>query len=237
MISLTEAVEVFAVAFARQKSLTWPCEITRDDQLWLMQDRERKKPRKAEILAISKSIAEIERFRSETGSGWHFLCDIWPTGTDLTERTNEVKAAGYRKLSTEWIFTHDLREIQPVEKASHDVAPATQLEYEKIHQLSPQWRKWNPEARQYAWLEDEKMVGYVSAHPVQDHEFVMDLHVREDFRRQGIASALMTRLLQDDQKLAVNTSVLVASAAGATLYPRLGYVERATLTIYCPKDR
>jgi GNAT superfamily N-acetyltransferase len=64
--------------------------------------------------------------------------------------------------------------------------------------------------------------------------WVSDLYVAPGYRRQGLATALMTKMLVEDHRLGVEASVLLSSHAGAGLYPRLGYQRLGTLLLMRP---
>jgi GNAT superfamily N-acetyltransferase len=79
--------------------------------------------------------------------------------------------------------------------------------------------------------------GWVSSIPVGDKAWVSDLYVHEAFRGMGYGRALMSALLREDKEHRVRESVLLASVAGARLYPHLGYQRIGTLQIFCPRSR
>jgi predicted GNAT family acetyltransferase len=61
---------------------------------------------------------------------------------------------------------------------------------------------------------------------------VQALHTHKDFRRRGIATALMHHLLDADAAHGATHSVLMASHSGARLYPSLGYQRIGTLLFF-----
>jgi predicted GNAT family acetyltransferase len=65
--------------------------------------------------------------------------------------------------------------------------------------------------------------------------YVAGLYTIEAYRRQGIASALMQRLLADDAAAGARYSVLLASGTGYPLYQRLGYVPLGWLYLFTLK--
>ncbi len=65
---------------------------------------------------------------------------------------------------------------------------------------------------------------------------VEPLGTHPDYRRRGIATALMNRLHADAEKSGVEQSVIVATAMGVSLYRTLGYQAIACIQKFVPKD-
>jgi len=63
------------------------------------------------------------------------------------------------------------------------------------------------------------------------------MYVQAQFRRRGIARALMSEMLRDDRAGGAKLAVLTASHAGAKLYPIVGYKQIGTLMLYTPKKQ
>src|SRR5205085_2475048 len=77
--------------------------------------------------------------------------------------------------------------------------------------------------RQYVARIAGKIVGRVQSVDAGRSTWCNDLKVDEGFRRKGIGRALLARMLRDDRDRKVVASVLLASHAGALLYPHVGY--------------
>ena len=79
------------------------------------------------------------------------------------------------------------------------------------------------------WLvavEDDRVIGYIGAHTVLDEADVMNLAVREEFRRRGVAENLvqaMVRLLCSCYIRALMLEVRVSNAPAIALYEKLGF--------------
>jgi predicted GNAT family acetyltransferase len=69
-------------------------------------------------------------------------------------------------------------------------------------------------------------------HLAASSTWVSNMHTHPEHRRQGLAKALMTRMLLDDRLAGATRSVLLASHAGALLYPALGYDRIGTLHLF-----
>jgi predicted acetyltransferase len=63
------------------------------------------------------------------------------------------------------------------------------------------------------------------------------MYVQPAYRRRGIARAMLSRMLQDDQRGGANHAVLLASHTGAKLYPVVGYEQIGKLLLFTPKER
>jgi predicted N-acetyltransferase YhbS len=104
-----------------------------------------------------------------------------------------------------------------------------------MKQYPPERLQPGSNMRQYVALDDREPVGWVASVRFKDAGWVSDLHVQETHRRRGIGRALMNRLLLDDRAAGLEASVLLATNAGAMLYPLVGYRQIGELLIYCPK--
>jgi predicted acetyltransferase len=62
--------------------------------------------------------------------------------------------------------------------------------------------------------------------------YVSRVYTAEAHRGQGLARALMTRLLADNRARGARWSVLTASQMGEPLYARLGYRALGTILIF-----
>jgi predicted N-acetyltransferase YhbS len=60
------------------------------------------------------------------------------------------------------------------------------------------------------------------------------MYVNESHRRRGIGQALLARMLRDDRARGSKGSVLLASHAGALLYPRVDYERIGKLLMFAP---
>ncbi len=231
-ITIERAIEVFVHAFSRGKSQYHPYLAEQMEGLWVMRDGPgRKRPRKIEVIATDLDPETVVDRIARASLGWHFLCDVRSQSDDLEAINAQYRALGYRKVSTEWLFTHDLRDI-PV----FDSEPCVR----QIDNLTQGWsgiRKVRPDARLYGAWDEDFDYGWVYSVPFGTDAWVSDLHVKEEWRRHGFGRALMSRMLQDDRELGVSHSVLLATSQGAKLYPQLGYEIRATLQMFCPLKR
>ena len=238
-IGLDRAVEVFVQAFAQGKSRTYPYVASRIGDLWVMQDGPGKKgdARKVEVVGVSVEPEIVVRTLESAGIKWHFYCDIAPPGTDLAARKMAFKSLDYRALSTEWMFAHDLGSIPDFVSRPPVRLAATREEFDAVPQRTSHARPWFGFGRQYTVAHPTRAVGFVRSVPFQQDAWVSDLFVHAEYRGQGYGRALMAKLLKDDKESGVRASVLLASRAGARLYPHVGYQQIGVLQMFCPTRR
>lgn len=228
-IPIARAVEVFVHAFCQGKSQYHPYLAEQVEGLWVMRDGPgRKIPRKVEVITTDLDPTDVVDRIKRAELGWHFLCDIRTDADHLEAIKSRYKELGYRKISTEWLFTHDLKEIP-----TFDSNPSPQL----VESQSEGWkgtRKIRPDARLYGVWDGKIDYGWVYSVPFGEDAWVSDLHVDKNWRRKGYGRALMSRMLRDDKELGISHSVLLSSVLGATVYPHLRYELRGILQMFCP---
>ncbi len=253
---IPHALEVFVRGFSAEKSRTHPYEHSRVDQLWRMRDAPRKNAkdyRKEEWIAYGVSPRDVDQAARKMTRGRFFVCAIRRTDQDDTELRTEYKALGYRLLATEALFVHRLARIPRVSAGSRGKRASGGITIERMltREMAEKFGKatrTRPVAaeqldesqatfRQYLALDGEQIVGWVRSVDAGDSTWCSNLHVQPTHRRQGIGKALMARMLRDDAKRCAKRSVLLASHAGALLYPHLGYEQIGMLLIFAPKKR
>jgi predicted acetyltransferase len=60
------------------------------------------------------------------------------------------------------------------------------------------------------------------------------MYVNPAYRRQGIARALLNRMLTDDRDNGATANILLASHTGSKLYPTVGYETLGMLYMFTP---
>jgi GNAT superfamily N-acetyltransferase len=139
------------------------------------------------------------------------------------------KALGYRLLRTEGFFVQSLRQIpDPLAVVSIECVRTA----ERAAQLAKIIRR-QPIAdellgddapfRQYVALDGDAIVGRVRSVDAVGATWCEAMFVEPSHRRRGIGQALMAKMLHDDRAHGSRCSVLMATHAGALLYPRMGY--------------
>lgn len=236
-MNLEIAIEVFAHAFCKSKSTTYPYVPRKFEDVWILEDQPpRKNPRKSEVIVYQLEPDQAVEQAIASSVGWHFLCHA-SAGGQSDDIKKRYKSLGYRAISTEWIFFHDLFDIPIFESDPAVVRLDYQEEWEKVPQLAKQKRRLSSGQPLYTVHDSFRDYGWVESIQYGEYGWVAGLHVHEVSRRKGYGKALMSRLLQDEKKRGSSSNVLISSTAGAKLYPLLGYQEIGVLQIFCPVKR
>ncbi|MBM2711641.1 GNAT family N-acetyltransferase [Mesorhizobium caraganae] len=240
------AIEVFVHGFSTDKSHSFPYEASRVGPLWLMRDAERKNPRdyRGEEWVVHDVTAEEADaiVRQHARSSFAVSVVIASDEPDQPVRTT-YKALGYRLLRTEGFFVQPLRQI-PDPPAAISIERVQTVE--RAAQLAKIMRRRPIAAdllgdsapfRQYVALDGDAIVGRVRSIDAVGATWCSAMHVEPSHRRRGIGQALMSKMLKDDRARGSQCSMLLATHAGALLYPRMGYERIGTLLIFGPKSR
>jgi GNAT superfamily N-acetyltransferase len=107
----------------------------------------------------------------------------------------------------------------------------------RSRQILPQHFAADAPLRQYVALIADELVGWVRSIGVGDATWCADMVVKPEFRRRGIARAMLCRMLREDRAHGAQNAVLLASHTGARLYPVVGYEVIGELLILTPKMR
>lgn len=237
-MTLDRAIEVSVHGFAAGKSVFYPYTVRDVSGLYHLADAPpRKGARKQEVFAVDRRPEEVCDLIQAAGIEWHFLCDVAPAGADLQARKAAYKALGYRALATEWVFGHDLRDIPTLKSDPPVRLVRTAEEWASLPHETRQRQRWTEAFRQYAIWDADRAYGWAQSRQHEQYAYTSDLHVPEAHRRRGFGRALMSQLLRDDRERGLEGNALIASSAGARLYPHLGFELLGALQILCPARR
>ena len=240
---LHHAIEVFARGFCFTRSFTHPYLAERVGQIWAVRDapRERGEYRREEWIAHGVALEEIDATARKHTRGRFAVCAIHGVDESDQPLRSGFRALGYRLGGTEPVMVHKLKRIprfdSPVEivrVTAEDLAERVN-KAARFRQILPEHLLTDSPLRQYAAIADDKPVGWVRSIDVERATWCADMYVVPEFRRRGIARAMMARMLRDDRAHGSELAVLTASHAGAKLYPIVGYRQIATLMLYTPK--
>jgi len=250
---LERAIEVFARGFAYVRSRTHPCEATPNavpgfpgaPPLWVLRDAERRRGnyRSEEWVSCNLPPAVVHGAARAGTRGRYVICAIHPAGTSDGPLRAGFKALDYRLNTTEPLMAHPLRRIPRVPEPAviervltpemadrlHRATRSRQIRHEDLH---PDARQ-----RQYVALIDDAVAGWVGSIMVDGSTWCQNLFVVEQYRRRGIARALLCRMLRDDRAHGATMAVLTSSHTGARLYPLVGYRQVGLLLAYTPRRR
>jgi GNAT superfamily N-acetyltransferase len=239
-----DAIDAFLRGFCFAKSRTHPYEWTNIGGVWVMRDAPRKNPRdyrKEEWIAYGVDPTQVVATARRDTRGRHFICAVHAVDEPDAPLRSAYRELGYRLLSTEPFFVHQLVRIP---RAS---APAT-IHRVRTRALADQFAEAtrsrpipteqlenSAQFRQYVAVHDGAIVGWVRSVAAGDARWCSDMQVAPSHRRRGIGSALLEKLLRDDRAHGARRSVLLASHTGALLYPRLGFEQIGGLLIFAPR--
>ena len=240
---LPHAIEVFARGFCFTRSFTHPYLAERIGEIWVVRDAPRKRGdyRREEWIAHGVAPEVIDETARKHTRGRFAVCAIHHVdGSDQPLREG-FRALNYRLGGTEPVMVHELKRIPRFEEPVEIVRVTTEDLAEQVNkaarsrQILPEHLAKDTPLRQYVALSDGKPVGWVRSIDVEQATWCADMYVVPEFRRRGIARAMMSRMLRDDRAHGSKLAVLTASHAGATLYPIVGYKQIGTLMLYTPK--
>ena len=122
--------------------------------------------------------------------------------------------------------------IQYVFLNESHVAPIAELEKlcfsDPWSENSIRYELTNPLSLWLVALEDDRVAGYVGSQTVLDEADMMNIAVHPDFRRRGLAEALVTRLvteLRQKQVRCLTLEVRASNDPAIALYRKLGFVQ------------
>lgn len=240
--TLHDAIEVLLHGYCAGRSLTHPYHWERvDKELWFMGDAPRRNPRlyrKEEWVTCGAEPQKVDKLARERTRGHYCVSVVRGLDEADDELRAEYKRLGYRLQCTEPFFVHRLQRVPAAKspakvvrlKASNlaaDFAKAT-----RSKQLGPEQLTDDAAFRQYVALDGTKIVGWVRSVAAGDSRWCSHMEVVAPHRRRGIGSALLAKMLRDDRAHGARQSVLLASHAGALLYPRVGYEQIGTLLMF-----
>ena len=239
------AIEAFARGFSYTRSFTHPYLAERVGPVWVMRDapRERGDYRNEEWVAHGAAPAEVDRLAREHTRGRYAVCAIRAADEPDSPLREGYKALGYRLMTTEPLMVHHLQTVPEFSSPAEirrvlDRELADRLASEaRTRQVLPRHLSGDDSLRQYVALVDGDIAGWVRSITAGNSTWCSNMFVKPEFRRQGIARAMLARMLQDDRAAGARTAVLLASHTGALLYPVVGYRQIGTLLLFTPPKK
>lgn len=243
-MTLERAVDVFGVGFTYTRSFTHPFEYTRVGPLRVMRDLPRKSGdyRSQEILPFGLTPAEAAEAIRAYRPPRFFVSAIDSMEAPLDQIKEEYKALGFRLLRREPMMVRRLEgvEVRPGPFPVMRVTTAEQSEAVaaaagRYQILERDLLREDSDLRLYAAFDGTRAVGWVrSIRADAGASWVSNMYIVEEYRRRGLATALMTEMMADDAHHGLEWSVLLASNAGARLYPTIGYVQIGVDQLFAP---
>jgi hypothetical protein len=241
------ALEGFLRGFSTTRCFTKPFPVRQlAPAIWLLSDLPGAKvpTRTPEVVAYgAEAPAVLEALRSE-GLERYTLCVLLDGPDGMQETIALYKSHGHRYHGREPLFALHIGErtrfeAVPIRRVVTAEDAALVAKEARSRQILPEHLvEGDSVCRLYAAFEATAPIGWVRSirtHP--DCTWVSNMFVVPDHRRKGIGRALLTGMLDDDARFGVEWSVLLASSAGAQLYPHLGYREQGILLIFTPSRK
>jgi len=240
---IIEAIEVFVGGFCFTRSFTHPFVGERVGPLWVMRDAPRKRGdyRSEEWVAYKVAPEEIDQIVRAQAQGRFVICVICDIHEPQEPLSTDLKALGYRLGTTEPLMIHTLEQIPVfdspavIERVTTAEAADRLTKATRSRQILPEHFAPGALLRQYIAQIDGELVGWVRSIRVDKGTWYSNMYVRPDFRRRGIARAMLSRMLLDDRDAGAQRAVLLASHTGAKLYPAVGYQQIGTLLLFTPR--
>ena len=240
---LHHAIEVFARGFCFTRSFTHPYLAERVGEIWVVRDAPRKRGeyRREEWIAHGVTPELIDETARKHTRGRFAVCAVYGVDESDQRLRTGFKALNYRLGGTEPIMVHELKRIPCFDSPVEIVRVTTADLAERVNkaararQILPEHLAKDSPLRQYAALDGDKPVGWVRSIDVAHATWCADMYVIPEFRRRGIARAMMAQMLRDDRANGSELAVLTASHTGAKLYPIVGYKQIGTLMLYTLK--
>lgn len=243
--AIARALKVFVHGFAFTRSFTYPYVAEKLEEVWVMRDAPRKngKYRMEEYVAHGVDPEEIHRLAMGHARGRFAVCVLCGNHDSQAPIRSAFKELEYRLGGTEPLMIHNLESIPHFQSDASIERVTTQEMADRLttaaraRQILPVHLNSGEQLRQYVALLNDNLVGWVRSIVVDDATWCSNMYVRPEFRRRGIARAMLSRMLHDDRAAGAREAVLLASHTGAKLYPVVGYEQIGTLLIYTPRKR
>ena len=248
MLTLPKTIDIVTAALALNRSIVAPAEVVRHGPLWVLRDTVPKpgKARREEIFAYGAPPAEVVRaLHDYAPRGKYALEPFLAPDEDGAGAKAVYKSLGFRLSHSEPLYVRPLVNRNPVTSTWHirRVASVEEARLVCVRVYGKVSRKVRPEdlttptpAIRMYWVDvdGEAVAAARSLMPQRAATWMHDVMTIPEFRRRGIATALLRHVLADDARLGSEHTVLLASQAGSKLYPHVGYHQCALLQVYNP---
>lgn len=245
-ISFDRAIEAFVGGFCATRTFTHPYLAERLGNIWVIRDAPRQRSadyRREEWIAHNVPPEVVDAVARAGTRGGYCICAFCAEGEPDAPLRTAYKALGYRLGAIETFMAHHLRRIPrmpaplPVQRVTtQDLADRLATAARK-RMILPEHLAADSPIRQYVALRDGQPVGWARSVTVGDATWTSDVYVEPAYRRRGVGKSLLARLLRDDRARGARAAVLLASHAGAMLYPHVGYERIGRLLLLTPVRR
>jgi GNAT superfamily N-acetyltransferase len=243
---MASAIEAFARGFCFTRSFTHPYLAERVGPVWVLRDAARKNGdyRNEEWVAHGVPPDRVDALARAHARGRFAVCAVHAVNEDDQPLRVGYKALGYRLQTTEPLMVHRLRRIPridapaAIERVTTAGVADRLAKAARTRQVLPEHLAEGSPLRQYVALCDGELVGWVRsivAGLSPRTTWCSNMYVLPEYRRRGIARAMLSRMLRDDRAAGATAAVLLASHTGARLYPVVGYEQIGTLLLFTPR--
>jgi GNAT superfamily N-acetyltransferase len=245
-VTIGQAIDTFVLGFTFTRSYTHPYLAEQIEGIWVMRDAERRSGdyRNEEWVAHGIAPATLEAV-ARTDTRGRYVINVIRTMDEPDESIRaDFKALGYRLTRTEAFMIHELTKIEPFDGPlpisrvrSQEGADLLAKETRRKQILPQHLLEEPPSIRQYVAMDGDNAAGWAASIAAGEATWCSNVFVKPEYRRKGIARALLSRILLDDRAAGSSASVLLASHAGAKLYPMVGYRQIGELMMFVPRRR
>jgi GNAT superfamily N-acetyltransferase len=240
---MERAIETFVRGYCFTRSFTHPYVAGKAGPLWVLRDGPRKRgyARREEFVSYGVEPMRAHRLVAKHARGHYCICVLHDLDEDGLDLRDDFKDLGYRLGHSEFMMVHNLKRIPRVpaplsiRRVDTEAMADRLAKVARSRQILPEHLGKDAPQRSYVALDGELPVGWVSSIVTGDTTWCANMYVKPEFRRRGIARSLMCRMLRDDRSGGASMAVLLASHAGAKLYPVVGYRQIGTLMVFTPK--
>jgi GNAT superfamily N-acetyltransferase len=247
MREFEQAIEVFVRGFAFGRSFTHPFEVRKSGTMWVARDAPRRNPRHYRVeewIAYDIPPRDIDRLARHGARSRFFVCMMLRDGQHDAPIRADFRCMTYRLLRIEPFMLHRLSRIPRftcpfrIERVRSEAQASRLAQAARTRQVLRE-HLGDPRSvlRQYVALDGDEPIGWLRSITVATSGWCSNVYVKPGYRRRGIGRAMLARMLRDDRAAGLKRSVLLASQAGARLYPVVGYEPIGRLLIYAPPRR
>jgi GNAT superfamily N-acetyltransferase len=240
-VSVEHCLEVFAkgVAFTRSHSRDYTA--SKIHGIWWLRDspgfggRARNQEWIAHAQADPKNVDQFAREAAE-----RFLINALATNKEQElDLLSKYRKLGYRLWQRQQLMTRDVRGVPQVEAAAKIRPVDTEEMAARLAKATSERIRWvqlkgGGSIRCHIATVENELVGWVRSVSIDNSSWCASLFVKPEFRRRGIARALVRQMLVADERAGASASVLVATQAGAKVYGTMGYHSIATVMVLTP---
>lgn len=239
---ISRAISVFVHRYCFTRSMTHPYIAEEVGSLWVMRDAPRRSGnyRTEEWIAHNLAPEEIDSIVQKHKRDPYTISYICGMGESPDPIRDGFKNLGYRLRSTERLMINRLKQIPffdapaVIERVQTKEQAVRLAQANRMRPLLTEYLLPSSPLRQYVAIENDIVVGWVRSISVRNASWCADMFVIPEFRRRGIARAMLIRMLTDDLKGGAEYTVLLAGHTGAMLYPVVGYEQIGTLLLFNP---